>query len=322
MGSEAVGDSLAAAISEAGGFSTTMSANGKSVKQFYQQLKQAGVTGDQFKNLTSQQLSTIASKYDGTFKSIEADLKAYGIDIKGAETQTRASMQGATNAVQNSGLPQAATKTMNNAVNALVSGAKQATKAGSTLSSSAASGINTTAANGRAVTLMKNARSAASDVSFYSVGKNAGAGMASGLRGSVSLVRSAASYLASQAKAKMNADLKISSPSRETMQTGEYFSQGFALGIRDQADMAVRAAGAMAQAAVDASNVRAAQPMLQAANASTMDASRLLLAIDQLTARVDQLDRNLGATIASNAPVVVEPEREFARRVRKAVAYE
>ena len=106
------------------------------------------------------------------------------------------------------------------------------------------------------------------------------------------------------------------------METGAFFSEGFALGIRDQADAAVRAAQAMAQGAADAANVRAVAPMLQAANAGTLDASRLLLAIDQLTARVDQLDRNLGATIAANAPVVVEPEREFARRVRRAAAYE
>ena len=322
MGSEAVGDSLAAAISESGGFATTMSSNGRSVKTFYQQLKQAGVTGDQFKNLTSQQLSTLASKYDGTFASIEGDLRSYGIDVKGAETQTKTSMANSTAAVANSGLPQAAATTMGNAVTALYNGAAKASGAGSAMSSSVKSGVNTTAANGKAVSLMKNAKDAALGVSFYSVGKNAGEGMASGLRGSVSVVRSAASYLAAAAKAKMNADLDINSPSREMMKTGAYFSEGFAIGIQEQADQAVRAAGIMVQEAMDATNARAAAPMLQAANASTMDASRLLLAIDQLTARVDQLDRNLGATIAANAPVVVEPEREFARRVRRAAAYE
>jgi len=322
MGSEAVGDSLAAAISETNGFATTMSANGKSVKTFYQQLKAAGVTGDQFKTLTSQQLSTLASKYDGTFASIEGELRSYGIDVKGAETQTRTSMANSTAAVANSGLPAAATTTMGNAVNALFNGASKASGAGAKLSSSARSGIDTTAANGRAVSLMKNARDAAAGVSAYSTGKNFSAGIASGIRSGVTLIRSAAQYVAEQAKKKADNTLSVQSPSRVMMETGAYFSEGFALGIRDQADAAVRAAQVMAQGAADAANVRAAAPMLQAANASTLDGARLVAAVDALTARVDQLDRNLGATIANNAPVVVEPEREFARRVRKAAAYE
>ncbi len=322
MGSEAVGDSLAAAISEAGGFADAMSDNGKSTKQFYKDLKAAGVTGEQFKTLTSQQLATLAANYDGTMASIEGDLRAYGIDVKGAETQTKTSMANSTAAVANSGLPAAATTTMNNAVNALFNGASKASGAGAKLSSSARSGIDTTAANGRAVSLMKNARDAAAGVSAYSTGANFSKGLANGIRGAVGYVRSAAQYVAEQANKKANDTLEVKSPSRVMMQTGEYFSEGFALGIRDQAGAAVRAAQTMAQDAADATNARAAAPRLQAATGSTADASALIMAVDALTARVDQLDRNLGRTIAANAPVVVEPEREFARRVRRAAAYE
>lgn len=92
--------------------------------------------------------------------------------------------------------------------------------AGESLASSAASG----ARNGRG--------------DMVSAGEFVGAGMAVGIRNSKQTVIDAANELANAASAAAKANLKIKSPSRLFMEFGQFVSQGFAIGITKDSDLA------------------------------------------------------------------------------------
>lgn len=71
-------------------------------------------------------------------------------------------------------------------------------------------------------------------------------GLASGISAGRSAVTSAAARVAAAAVAAANSRLKIASPSRVMAQSGVYFSEGFARGVRQSARQAAAAAEDMA----------------------------------------------------------------------------
>ena len=91
-------------------------------------------------------------------------------------------------------------------------------------------------------------------------GVNAGnmfcAGIAQGIRNGGSIITSAARRVAKAAIAAANATLQIRSPSRVMMESGGYFSEGFAKGIMSAAKSAVSAASGMASMAANAATIR------------------------------------------------------------------
>lgn len=90
-------------------------------------------------------------------------------------------------------------------------------------------------------------------------GYNFTSGFAGGISGAADKAAKAAADAATRARNKMNQILGISSPSKVMMKTGEYFSEGFAIGINKAAKDAMTAAENMAGAAAGA-----AQPTTEA----------------------------------------------------------
>lgn len=84
----------------------------------------------------------------------------------------------------------------------------------------------------------------------YSPGYNAGAGLANGIDDASWRVESAAARIASIASRAMRNALLEKSPSRVTAEIGKYFSEGFAIGIEDEAYKAISAANMLAESAI------------------------------------------------------------------------
>lgn len=84
----------------------------------------------------------------------------------------------------------------------------------------------------------------------YSPGYNAGAGLANGIDDASWRVESAAARIASIASRAMRNALLEKSPSRVTAEIGRYFSEGFAIGIEDEANKAISAANMLANSAI------------------------------------------------------------------------
>lgn len=88
--------------------------------------------------------------------------------------------------------------------------------------------------------------------SFHSAGSSAGAGFASGISSQASAVRSAAASLASAASTSLNRKLVVKSPSRVTMKTGNYFTEGFAEGIKKRSNLVLGSINDLAKIALGA----------------------------------------------------------------------
>ena len=82
-------------------------------------------------------------------------------------------------------------------------------------------------------------------------GYNAGLGLAKGIRDSAGEVQNAANYVAGIAANAMRTTLQIKSPSRVAMEIGEFFGEGFALGMESMQQSVIERAKALAQAARD-----------------------------------------------------------------------
>lgn len=76
---------------------------------------------------------------------------------------------------------------------------------------------------------------------LYSAGVNMMSGLISGMNAMAGSVMATASNIASQAAAAINGALKIHSPSRVTMESGEYTGEGFAVGLQKMKERVVQA---------------------------------------------------------------------------------
>lgn len=89
---------------------------------------------------------------------------------------------------------------------------------------------------------------------FFDAGKEAGhsltSGVEKGIRETLSRVGSAASALANRAISTVRSGIKQGSPSRVMMESGRYFGEGFAIGIRESVPMVVNSSEYMAHEAI------------------------------------------------------------------------
>lgn len=90
----------------------------------------------------------------------------------------------------------------------------------------------------------------------YSVGANIAAGLASGISSGSGAIQAAANSAASSALTSARKTLGIKSPSRKMMEVGDYFVQGFAIGIDRSARVAAESASDMALSAYHAADSR------------------------------------------------------------------
>ena len=112
-------------------------------------------------------------------------------------------------------------------------------------------------ANSGGKSLGNNAKSGAGSVSGHDPGYNFGKGFVGGIG---SWIKGAASKAAEMAKAAYKAAkhaLDEHSPSKLTRKLGRWFSEGFGLGIDDEAKSAVQSAEAVAEEAVSAIDTEA-----------------------------------------------------------------
>ena len=93
----------------------------------------------------------------------------------------------------------------------------------------------------------------------YSVGSNIAAGLASGISSNTGAIQAAANSAASSALATAKKTLGIRSPSRKMMEVGDYFVQGFAIGIDRSARTAAESASDMALSAYRSADSQARQ---------------------------------------------------------------
>lgn len=134
-------------------------------------------------------------------------------------------------------------------------GSVSLTSTGSTLGSEFVNGVasKSTSSKTSGIKLANSGKYGAKSVSMSSAGRSFASGFAAGISGSqsTSWVSSAASVLAGVAKKSLNWALQIKSPSRVMMESGKYFNEGFALGIRDNQRPVSEVVQNMARGAVD-----------------------------------------------------------------------
>lgn len=138
-----------------------------------------------------------------------------------------------------------ATKQLTNAVTAETGKTPAKTGAdGSAAGGTFASGIygQRGNANSAGLTVANSAKNATAGVSLYNNGYNMGAGLASGLRGAVGLVKAAARTLADACDAAIQKKEEISSPSRKWRDFfGFNMGKGLAIGLEKSANLVKRA---------------------------------------------------------------------------------
>lgn len=80
------------------------------------------------------------------------------------------------------------------------------------------------------------------DVDTYGTGQNFAVGFADGMWAKVDDIKNRARALANEAKRQMEYTLEVQSPSKVMKRIGQYFTEGFALGITDKERQAIQAA--------------------------------------------------------------------------------
>ena len=336
MGLDAGSQSLEACISGQQQFVATMAVSGGSVTQFVTDLQNAGVTSQQFSQISQQDLMAIATSYQGNFSNISWILAKYGIDCAAA------------GANGNTAMANAITSTAGNVANAaggMAAGAAgsartnaNGTGAGSALTSTMSAGINATigAATSAATSAGSQSAQALHDNSDgYGSGSYMGQGFVSGIGSWVGGAISAARELARSAINAVKQEGQEGSPWRTTIESGKWAAQGLAVGISANAGDAAKAAANMAAGATEAAQAQlsAAAPSMRMAMeapaapgfASNGGEEAAALLAKQYSVQLGILEElrwlraNLGAVIASNAPVSIVSERDAARFVQKAV---
>lgn len=127
------------------------------------------------------------------------------------------------------------------------------------------SGINSQDGNANSAgeNLAENANSGAGSESGYTPGSDFGSGFVSGIENWLDDAASAARSLASRAYNAARKWLDEHSPSKKTRKVGRFFTQGMALGIEDDADLAEKASQKVSGAAFDALDLTAVSSRLR-----------------------------------------------------------
>lgn len=150
-------------------------------------------------------------------------------------------------------------------------------------------------ANAKGKSLADNAKTGAGSADSYSVGSNFGSGFVNGISSWISSAASAAANLASSAYNAAKRWLDEHSPSKKTKKLGNWFSQGFGIGISDEEQTVEKSAAQVAQTAVEALDVDYINDMLSGIDIpETM--SRINAAIDDKHFQVSE--RVIAATAA------------------------
>jgi TP901 family phage tail tape measure protein len=231
---------------------------------------------------------------------------------------------------------------MMQAVNTAIANAN-ANAAGGKLSSTAAWGINKYAANENASQLMKCALGVmVKNSDAYGAGKNLSDSVARGVRDNIFRATDAVLSLANRTIATFFSKMKIASPSKVFRAAGQWIPTGAALGIEDTTNYAVQSSVSMADDVINAAqnkfdNYRPTLNSVQTISASKMvpnytssnaavitstnaDIKALQNTMAAVLAELKSINNSMGRKIRDNAPVVVETEQQFARRVQKAEA--
>ena len=237
---EAVASGSATSIADLAGASTEVTAalsDTQSIQDFAQTLEDAGMSAEDFKSLTSDQLIELAANYDGTFESIAGIIASSDIGGKAGEKakevteavegevgNTQAAAQAQSAAAATAGNFDAAT---NAGINA--KGLPDALRA-------QLSPVATTAGQ-----LKTSAESMGNIGNQYQHGFAAASSLGSGIRGANGQVASAAGSVRSSASGMTSVG--------DTYSSGYHLSSNFAAGIRAARSLVSSAASAVASAA-------------------------------------------------------------------------
>lgn len=113
-------------------------------------------------------------------------------------------------------------------------------------------GLTGVDAEGAGAEIAQAADSGARSVDGTGAGENFGAGFVAGIRNYIGDAIAAATEMVNAAKSAADAAAQSHSPSRVMMERGEWFTQGFAIGIENETDLAEDNAVFMVEATVDA----------------------------------------------------------------------
>ena len=318
--------------------SAVFSTLGDDAMEFTTQLGETGVGLETFAGLTDEQLSTIASKWDGTTDSIFAAMSELQIGIPAAGwtsmlgLSTALSDGGATainTALSVSGMTaqQFADKVGEYGLsgNASIIAFANAIAAGDTYdvaAKKAADGVSgLSSQNGSAYSagsgLAASANSGMSSIDTWTSGLHLGSNFASGIRAAYNSVVSAASAVASAAASSLQFSVPRSGPwsgsEKGGVTSGMHLGQNFADGMMrsipevERASLALADAATMdASAAWDAQTMRAKAPYRPGGGSET-----------------DALLRQVVGLLADIYGVIPEgmDQQTFGRAVRKAVGY-
>lgn len=214
----------------------------KKVTNFFESLS-SSISADVGTNMTN-----MASGVSALNKSIPALSNAIS-KIQNMDTGSLSNIMSDIASAFNSGVSDSlstAADAIRNAVESMLTAASDRTdafrSAGEGIGSNFVKGVDGKQgdAEGAGESLAKSAASGARDgrSDMVSAGEYVGAGLAVGIRNSKRTVIDAANELANAASAAAKANLKIKSPSRLFMEFGQFVSQGFAIGITKDSDLA------------------------------------------------------------------------------------
>ncbi|MGL5512040.1 MAG: hypothetical protein ACRDBM_02215, partial [Sporomusa sp.] len=181
-------------------------------------------------------------------------------------------------------------------------GSVNPTSTGATFTNQYNTGVGSKAGESRTqgVLLVNNTNSGAKSVKGNSAGESFGSGFVSGIGTWISKAASKAAELASSALAAAKKVLNINSPSKEMIKVGQYFDEGFEVGIDKDADKVEQSAENLSNAALDAIDTEALQEKLQALDIASE--------MDKLYAAVDSQHRILSDNVTQELVVKVEQD--------------
>lgn len=199
---------------------------------------------------TSQSIATSSDKILGS-KDTSGTGQRKGTEYKSGLQSTQDSISSAANSLSN--LANAGLATANTSETGTQKGQQYV------------SGINSQAGNANSAgeNLANNANSGASTQSGYGAGSDFGSGFVSGISNWLESAASAAASLASRAYNAARKWLDEHSPSKKTREIGQFFTQGMALGIEDDAELAEKASQNLADTALNAIDLSTISSRLQ-----------------------------------------------------------
>ena len=320
--------------------SSVFSELGDDAMDFTTQLSQTGLGLETFAGLTDEQLSTIASKWDGTTGSIFTAMSEMQVQIPAAGWTSMLGLdyaigeggaQAINTALSVSGMTaqQFADKVDEYGVtgNASIITFADAIAAGDTYDAAAAKAMEgvsgLSSQNGRAysagASLSSSAVSGMGSADSWTSGYHLGSNFGSGLRGAAGIVASAASEVAAAAKAKMGFSVPEEGPWSGSERGGEtsglHFAQNFARGMLSGANAVSAAAGSLMESASLAylTPYGTAGPSTVSVGQSRDD---VIVLLTELIGEVSALRAELGPTIADYSPSF-PTERQAKRKVQE-----